>query len=68
MGEVKPKKEATEEGEANEVSYEDKLKNCNPIADPMAPKKLTKKIFKLIKKGIIKFSIPILNFFIKILL
>ncbi|OXU28654.1 hypothetical protein TSAR_004823 [Trichomalopsis sarcophagae] len=34
-----------------EVSYEDKLKICNAIASPMAPKKLTKKIYKLIKKA-----------------
>ncbi|XP_008202898.1 H/ACA ribonucleoprotein complex subunit 2-like protein [Nasonia vitripennis] len=34
-----------------EVSYEDKLKICNEIASPMAPKKLTKKIYKLIKKA-----------------
>lgn len=36
-----------------EVSYEEKLKNVNSIATPMASKKLTKKIYKLIKKGMI---------------
>lgn len=34
-----------------ETNYEDKLKICNAISSPMAPKKLTKKIYKLIKKG-----------------
>lgn len=34
-----------------ENSYEDKLKFVNAIAKPMAPKKLTKKIYKCIKKG-----------------
>lgn len=33
-------------------SYEDKLANVSIIANPMASKKLTKKIYKLIKKGI----------------
>ena len=32
-------------------SYEDKLKFVSVIAKPMANKKLTKKIYKLIKKG-----------------
>lgn len=35
-----------------EDTYEDKLKNCSIIAKPMAPKKLTKKCLKLIKKGL----------------
>lgn len=34
-----------------EDTYEEKIKNANSIARPMAPKKLTKKIYKLIKKG-----------------
>lgn len=34
-----------------DTSYEDKVKLCSIIANPMAPKKLTKKIYKLIKKG-----------------
>lgn len=34
-----------------ELSYEDKLKNVSTIAKPMAPKKLAKKCYKLIKKG-----------------
>lgn len=35
-----------------ELSYEEKLRYVNKISSPMAPKKLTKKIYKLIKKGI----------------
>ncbi|XP_015585476.1 H/ACA ribonucleoprotein complex subunit 2-like protein [Cephus cinctus] len=34
-----------------ESSYEEKLQNVNTIAKPMAPKKLTKKIYKCIKKA-----------------
>ncbi|XP_026462082.1 H/ACA ribonucleoprotein complex subunit 2-like protein [Ctenocephalides felis] len=34
-----------------QLSYEDKLKNASIIAQPMAPKKLTKKCYKLIKKA-----------------
>lgn len=56
MGKIK--KEVSEElPEIADVSikeedtYEDKIKNANAIASPMAPKKLTKKIYKLIKKG-----------------
>merc|ERR1712061_59502 len=39
------------EGEAEEMSYEDRLKYVSVISKPMAPKKLTKKIYKCIKKG-----------------
>lgn len=34
-----------------EISYEEKLRYVNAVAKPMAPKKLTKKIYKCIKKG-----------------
>lgn len=58
MGKIK--KEKTEESgdvsikqEENEVSYEDKIAHASIIANPMAPKKLTKKCYKLIKKGIL---------------
>lgn len=37
--------------EVKEMSYEDKLGFVNAISQPMAPKKLTKKIYKCIKKG-----------------
>lgn len=37
--------------DAPEISYEEKLRFVNAIAKPMAPKKLTKKIYKCIKKG-----------------
>lgn len=40
-----------ESGDTTEISYEEKLRYTNPIAKPMAPKKLTKKIYKCIKKG-----------------
>lgn len=56
MGKIK--KEVIEDGENGDVSikeednYADKVKNANQIASPMASKKLTKKCYKLIKKGI----------------
>lgn len=58
MGKVKKEKPSADEsqniGEVSvkeEDTYDDKLKNCAIIAQPMAPKKLTKKCLKLIKKG-----------------
>ncbi|XP_011300298.1 H/ACA ribonucleoprotein complex subunit 2-like protein [Fopius arisanus] len=54
MGEGKPLKNESEEGadiESGKESYEDKIQNCSSIAQPMAPKKLTKKIYKCIKKA-----------------
>lgn len=35
-----------------ELTYEEKVAHCNVIAKPMASKKLAKKCFKIIKKGI----------------
>lgn len=54
MGKIK--KEPVEGGDADvtikeEDTYDDKLKNVNAIAQPMAPKKLTKKCYKLVKKA-----------------
>lgn len=58
MGKVKKEKQSADETqEVGEVSvkeedtYDDKLNNCSIIAKPMAPKKMAKKCFKLIKKG-----------------
>lgn len=46
---------ADEEGDSTlkqeELSYEEKVQNTSVIAKPMAPKKLAKKCYKLIKKG-----------------
>lgn len=58
MGKVKQEKD-TAQNESNvnvkdeELSYEEKIENCSIIAKPMASKKLAKKCYKLIKKGII---------------
>merc|ERR1712228_560800 len=56
MGKEKKEKKSMDEsqnhgGEAEEMSYEDRLKYVSVISKPMAPKKLTKKIYKCIKKG-----------------
>jgi H/ACA ribonucleoprotein complex subunit 2 len=37
--------------DAPEISYEEKLQFVNAISKPMASKKLTKKVYKCIKKG-----------------
>lgn len=57
MGKVKKEKQQSADDTVGDVSikeedtYDDKLKHCSIIAQPMAPKKLTKKCLKLIKKG-----------------
>lgn len=55
MGKVKKEKldETTETKVSvkEEDTYDDKVRRCSIIAKPMAPKKLTKKCLKLIKKG-----------------
>lgn len=59
MGKVKKEKQSADDtsntiGDVSikeEDTYDEKLKNCSIIAQPMAPKKLTKKCLKLIKKG-----------------
>ena len=48
MGKEKKEKKAVNEsqneGETDEMSYEDRLKYVSVISKPMAPKKLTKKV------------------------
>lgn len=39
------------EHQEEELTYEQKVNNCNAIAKPLASKKLTKKCYKLVKKG-----------------
>lgn len=58
MGKVKKEKldesvaEVKVEAEIKEEdTYEEKIKNICAIAKPLASKKLTKRIYKLIKKG-----------------
>ena len=41
--------EVAEEGD--ELTYEDKVELAIPIAQPMAPRKLAKKVLKVAKKG-----------------
>lgn len=56
MGKIKTEpEEVTEDvsvAEPTELSYEEKVANCSVIAKPMASKKLAKKCYKLVKKGI----------------
>ena len=52
MGEINTEpQEAAEVDPTEELSYEEKVQNCNAISKPMASKKLTKKCYKLVKKG-----------------
>lgn len=37
--------------ESTKISYSTRIKFLNPIAKPLAPKGLTKKLYKLVKKG-----------------
>ena len=57
MGKVKTevKVEADQSFSADDIidKYKDQLKRVSVIAHPMAPKKLTKKLYKLIKKGLL---------------
>ncbi|XP_063783965.1 H/ACA ribonucleoprotein complex subunit 2 [Pseudophryne corroboree] len=53
---TKVKKEKLDEGEeaaqaTPELSYEEMLANLNPIAQPLAGRKLTKRLYKCIKKA-----------------
>merc|ERR1712047_120695 len=59
MGKEKKEKKALDESQTNgtngdttdEISYEDRLNFVSVIAKPMASKKLAKKLYKVIKKG-----------------
>lgn len=37
--------------DGNEKSYHELIANMNPIAQPLASKKLSKKLYKCVKKG-----------------
>lgn len=43
--------EAQAEGCSEERTYEELLVNLNPIAQPLASRRLTRKLYKCIKKG-----------------
>lgn len=55
---TKTKKEKTvteEEAVGTEKSYQELIAHINPIAQPLAPRKLSKKLYKCVKKGTIWF-------------
>ncbi|KAJ8408864.1 hypothetical protein AAFF_G00246820 [Aldrovandia affinis] len=56
MTKAKKEKSATEEETTGtEKSYQDLIANINPIAQPLAPRKLSKKLYKCVKKpGLIR--------------
>lgn len=55
MGKIKTEPGQEDQGDVSikteSLGYEDKVDHCSVIAKPMAPKKLSKKIYKLIKKS-----------------
>lgn len=56
MTKVKKEKGTKEEAGATETvgtekSYQELIANINPIANPLATKKLSKKLYKCVKKG-----------------
>lgn len=57
MTKVKKEKSSAEGEEAGagtggaERSYQELIAHMNPIAQPLAPKKLSKKLYKCVKKG-----------------
>lgn len=48
---VPEESEAQAEGGSEERTYEELLVNLNPIAQPLASRRLTRKLYKCIKKG-----------------
>lgn len=64
MGKIKQEKPDTDLDTTvvkEEDTYDEKLRNVNAISQPMASKKLTKKIHKLIEKGKAEFGWKWLN-------
>lgn len=56
MGKIKQEPAEVEENtdvsiKTEPQTYDEKVEHCSIIAKPMAPKKLSKKIYKLIKKS-----------------
>ncbi|XP_057653305.1 H/ACA ribonucleoprotein complex subunit 2-like protein [Diorhabda carinulata] len=53
MGKIKkePVEDSIKEEPSDELTYEEKVANCNAISKPMASKKLTKRCYKLVKKA-----------------
>lgn len=47
----KEKVDGEEAADATEKSYQELIANVNPIAQPLASKKLSKKLYKCVKKG-----------------
>lgn len=51
MTKVKKEKPVEEETGGTEKSYQELIANVNPIANPLASRKLSKKLYKCVKKG-----------------
>lgn len=47
----KEKVDGEEAADVTEKSYQELIANVNPIAQPLASKKLSKKLYKCVKKG-----------------
>jgi len=51
VGEEETAAAATTAGGGTEKSYQELIANINPIAQPLASRKLSKKLYKCVKKG-----------------
>ncbi|XP_028134416.1 H/ACA ribonucleoprotein complex subunit 2-like protein [Diabrotica virgifera virgifera] len=52
MGKIKEEADVSvKEEPQDELSYDEKIANCNAISKPMASKKLAKRCYKLVKKA-----------------
>ena len=49
--EKKEKRKSEVEGESKEENWDVLLSRVGPIAQPLAPRKLTKRLYKIVKKG-----------------
>ena len=49
--EKKEKRKSEVEGASKEENWDVLLSRVGPIAQPLAPRKLTKKLYKIVKKG-----------------
>lgn len=58
MTKVKKEKTVEEETGGTEKSYQELIANINPIANPLASRKLSKKLYKCVKKGIFYLFFP----------
>lgn len=66
MTKVKKEKSFTEEETGGtEKSYQELIANVNPIAQPLASRKLSKKLYKCVKKGNFKSYFVLIKYYLR---